>query len=104
MITMIEYEQKITFLVGRYGEEHQLIQTAEEAAELSHAAIKRHGALTDGNASADRLSLTRGALLEEIADVLIMIDQIMYAEGFTDNDVRTIAGEKLTRQIGRAGK
>ena len=39
-------------------------------------------------------------LTEEIADVLIMIEQITYAEGFED-DVRKIIDEKISRQLDR---
>lgn len=93
---MINYTDAIPYILGFYGEEKQLIQTAEEAAELAQAALKRHKAIT-GQTKHDN---TREHLAEEIADVLIMIEQITYAEGFED-DARRIIDEKISRQIGR---
>lgn len=95
------YKDGISFIAGFYGEENQLIQTAEESAELAKAAIKRYKALT-GQADnlLDVLSLTRAALIEEIADVLIMVEQIVYIEGI-ETDVRRIIDEKVDRQIAR---
>jgi NTP pyrophosphatase (non-canonical NTP hydrolase) len=95
------YKNGISFIAGFYGEENQLIQTAEESAELAKAVIKRYKALTgQADNSLDVLSLTRAALIEEIADVLIMVEQIVYIEGI-ETDVRRIIDEKIDRQIAR---
>ena len=77
---MTNYNSAIPYIAGVYGEEKQLIQTAEEAAETMVA--------------------TRKALAEEIADVLIMCEQIIYLEGFEDR-VREIIDSKIQRQIDR---
>ena len=96
---MINYNSAIPYIAGFYGEEHQLIQLAEEAAELAQAALKRHKALTE-TTPADTMVATRKALAEEIADVLIMCEQIIYLEGFEDR-VREIIDTKIQRQIER---
>lgn len=93
------YNKAIAFIVGYYGEEEQLIQTAEEASELAQAAIKRRKAL-NGYMSPDKLIATRDALAEEIADTLIMIEQIVYVEGFEEK-VKKIIDEKIKRQMDR---
>lgn len=93
---MTNYNSAIPYIAGVYGEEKQLIQTAEECSELAQAALKRHKAIT-GQTKHDN---TREHLAEEIADVLIMIEQITYAEGFED-DVRKIIDEKISRQLDR---
>ena len=90
MIDM-NYERNIALIAGYYAEEHQLIQTAEECAELAKAAIKRRNALEDIATPADRLQASRLALVEEIADVLVMIEQIIYLEG-CEGDVRRVMG------------
>lgn len=90
------YSSAIPYILGNYGEEKQLIQTAEEAAELAQAALKRHKAIA-GQTKHDN---TREHLAEEIADVMIMIEQIVYAEGF-ENDVLRIVDEKIQRQLDR---
>ena len=68
--------EKIQFIVGYYGLENQLVQTAEEAAELTKAAIKRHKALKEEDVPLEDRISTQAALVEEIADVMIMIRQI----------------------------
>lgn len=93
-------EAKIQFIVGRYGEENQLIQTAEEAAELGQASLKRRKCLVNKDAPMEERIATQALLVEEIADVIIMIDQIIYAEGVED-DVELVIDEKLNRQIER---
>lgn len=93
---MTNYSSAIPYIAGVYGEEKQLIQTAEEAAELAQAALKRHKALTTD----ETMVATREALAEEIADVLIMCEQIIYLEDFEDR-VREIIDSKIQRQIDR---
>ena len=93
---MDNYTDAIPYIANVYGEEEQLTQLAEESAELAQAALKRRkaqiGQIKYGN--------TRDALAEEIADTLIMIEQIVYLEGFED-DVRRIIDEKISRQLDR---
>lgn len=96
----MNYERNIAMIAGYYAEEHQLIQTAEECAELAKAAIKRRHALEDIATPADRLKASRLALVEEIADVLVMCEQLIYLEG-CEGDVRNVIREKLDRQVGR---
>lgn len=92
--------EKIQFIVGYYSLENQLVQTAEEAAELTKAAIKRHKALKEKDTSLEDRISTQAALVEKIADVMIMIRQIVYAEGIED-DVKLMIDEKLNRQMER---
>ena len=92
--------EKIQFIVGYYGLENQLIQAAEESAELAKAAIKRHKALKEEDTPLEERISTQAALVEEIADVMIMIRQIVYAEGIED-DVELVINEKLDRQMER---
>ena len=96
---MTNCNNAIPYIAGVYGEEHQLIQTAEECAELAQAALKRHKALTE-TTPAETMVASRKALAEEIADVLIMCEQIIYLEGFEDR-VREIIDSKIQRQINR---
>lgn len=93
---MINYTDAIPYIANVYGEEEQLTQLAEESAELAQAALKRRKA----QIGQTKYGNTRDALAEEIADTLIMIEQIVYLEGFED-DVRRIIVEKLNRQISR---
>lgn len=94
------YESAIALIEGRYGEENQLIQTAEECAELAKAAIKRYRVLAAQAPCSESLTTSRAALIEEIADVLIMIEQIVYIEDF-ENDVWKMVDHKIERQLER---
>ena len=96
----LNYEKNITFIADHYGETEQLIQTAEECSELSRAALKLRRAYVDPDADAETLRSSVAALYGEIADVLIMCEQLMYLEG-CGGDVMRIVGEKLTRQMER---
>lgn len=96
----LNYEKNITFIADHYGETEQLIQTAEECSELSRAALKLRRAYADPDADAETLRSSVAVLYSEIADVLIMCEQLMYLEG-CGGDVMRIVGEKLTRQMER---
>lgn len=97
---MVNYNNSIPYIAGVYGEENQLIQTAEEAAELAQAALKRHKCLINKNTPVEERIATCEHLAEEIADVLIMCEQIIYLEDF-ENRVREIIDSKIQRQINR---
>lgn len=96
----LNYERNIQMIAGTYGEKEQLVKTAEETAELTQAALKRRADLSDNDTSAETLRASREALIGEIADVLIMCEQLIYLEG-CEGDVLRMIDEKLTRQIER---
>ena len=77
-----------------------MVQTAEEAAELGKAAIKLRKDRMDEGTPAKELAAARFALAEEIADILIMTDQMTYVEGL-EHDVQRIMDEKIERQLER---
>ena len=100
MIDM-KFEKDIQIIACVYGEKEQLIKTAEECAELGKAALKHRAALMDSeNTSLAALFCSRKNLVGEIADVLVMIGQIIYLEG-CEGDVRKVMAEKIDRQVGR---
>lgn len=98
---------KIVFIAEHYGLSHQLMKTAEEAAELVRAAVRMLDAVQedvdDETAHADGVALARGALIEELADVLIMVEQLIC---LTDCEVavRGMMQIKLDRQMERMRK
>lgn len=98
---MINYTDAIPYILGTYGEQEQLVKLTEECGELIVSANKRRETLMrSDDKSFTEVAKSRNALAEEIADVLIMIEQITYAEGF-ENDVRKIIDEKIQRQLDR---
>ena len=90
---------KIVFIAEHYGLSHQLIQTAEEAAELIQAAVKLLHAVEDEN-NHDEIMCARGALIEELADVLIMAEQLCCLAD-CETAVRGMIQIKLDRQMKR---
>lgn len=84
---MNEHYKKIA---DHYGLRRQLWQTVEEMAELTQVICKT------GRYDMDTV---RDHLAEEVADVSIMIDQIVYLLG--DNMIAKIREEKINRQLER---
>lgn len=74
-------------IADHYGLRKQLWQTVEEMAELTQVICKT------GRYDMDTV---RDHLVEEVADVSIMIDQVIYLLG--DNRVEQIKAEKIARQ------
>ena len=83
-------EEKIKTIADHYGLENQLRQLAEECSELA----------VEANHSARRGSI-RVRLIEEIADVEIMLDQVRYLAGIQESDVLETRYYKIERQLKR---
>ena len=97
------YEQKIKQIAEYYGSNNQLIQLAEESAELTQAALKYRRARWVNPIDLETMRVTRLNLMEEMADTLIMIEQLCYLLG-CEQAVKDIVDEKLDRQLERIGK
>jgi len=85
--------EKCRRIASHYGCENQLIQLAEECGELATACLHRRR----NRKSKDTLD----NLVEEIADVLVMIEQIRIVEGIKGRTIIESIERKLDRQIGR---
>lgn len=83
-------KEKIKKIADHYGLSHQLTKTVEELNELSIECAK----------SWKKAEITT-YLIAEIADVLVMITQIMYLGKFCWKDVKEIMEYKVDRQIER---
>lgn len=82
-------------IADHYGEEHQMLKCIEEMSELSQAIIKTiHGD-----------ALHEWEYPGELADVLIMTEQLRYmydkSDGVFDGRVERFIDAKLTRQLKR---
>ena len=89
MVVRID-EEKVKQIADFYGLKNQLKQLAEECCELSVEALH----YTREKGGTERIS-------EEIADVLIMIQQIVYLLGHGYGDIEKCAEFKLDRQLSR---
>lgn len=77
-------------IISHYGERHQIIQSIQELNELSTALTRN--LLTFHN---------RENIIEEIADVLVMIDQLKSIFGITTMELNDIKFQKVARQRSR---
>lgn len=75
-------------IANHYGLEHQLVKCKEELGELIEAID----------------SANDEAIIEEIADVEIMISQIKYLRNIPDEQVDVIKQYKISRQLTRIAK
>ena len=83
-------EEKVKRIADYYGWNNQLKQLSEECSELSVEALHY---IREGK------GIER--IFEEIADVLIMINQIVYLIGHGYGDIEKYAEFKLDRQLRR---
>ena len=83
-------QKEIRQIADHYGLNNQMMQTVEEMGELTQAIVKvfRNG-----------LDNERDNLIEELADVEIMIEQLDYLLG--DNQIEKIKEYKVNRQLNR---
>ena len=85
-------DERIKIIADHYGIENQMRQLAEECSELAVEAS--HSA---------RIGTTV-KIIEEIGDVLIMVEQIVYLSGIDRKDIDECIQYKLDRQMKRMEK
>ena len=92
---MIGIDNGATLIVEHYGRQKQELQAVQELSELilllAARPDQRHYDYCEH-------------LTEEIADSLIMIEQIRIANGITDSAVKRVIEQKITRQFNRIAK
>ena len=93
-----EHMDKLRTVADRYGFDKQIIVLFEEMSELQKAVCKysRTRCGSGGNPSVQKHDIA-----EEMADVEIMVYQIMYLIGISPERVDEIIGQKLHRQLMR---
>lgn len=84
---------KVKFIADRYGLFHQLGKLNEECSELSIECIK---SINAGNVTRE--------IVQEIADVEVMIAQIKYLAGLDDALIEGAKTYKINRQLMRIQK
>lgn len=89
--------------IAKLGEENQMRQTQEELAELIVAINKYERAIkNDGHPS--YISYTRKELINEMADVLIMLDAVKKMLDIQDEEIEHFRAFKLNRLLNRLKK
>lgn len=105
-----EYESYLRMNDDRYkiadhfGFEGQSKQLIEEMAELTQAICKYFRSKGQGQPiPAYKISMVKQNIIEEIADVKLVLEQIIYLMNVED-EVQEIMNEKIERTIGRMGE
>ena len=92
--------KKLHDIAGYYGSTAQSRQCIEECAELIQAISKWDRAQSSGDTEKVKTVVSR--MVEEIADVRIMLDQLIYLYGCSE-EVDKMIDEKINRHIVRIG-
>lgn len=86
----MNHKDAIKQIARHYGFRHQAIKTAEECSELAAAMNK----LVNGEGG-------RNAVVEEMADVQIMLRQMQYLMRIDHSEISAMVDYKVNRQLGR---
>ena len=92
---MIGIDTTAKMILDHYGQQKQELQAVQELSEL----ILLLAARPDQRKADYKKNVTT-----EIADSLVMIEQIRIANEITDKEVNAVVAEKLSRQLGRIQK
>lgn len=92
---------KIEFIRDELGQEELLCQLAEEAAELSQAALKLRRAYGGVNPTPVTPKEAYENLLEECADVYLVLNVLGIDAGLPRMRISNIMDQKLDRWAGR---
>lgn len=85
----MEQRKDLEDIIKHYGREHQQLKAVEEMAELTQAIAKHLNA-------DDPIGPTLENVKEELADVKVMVDQLLIIYG--EDNVLEIVKEKIERQ------
>ena len=85
--------ESIQKILNHYGMEHQSLKCAEEMAELQVLILQ------DANSDYKKVPIVD--IVEEIADVYIMLEQVKLIYHITDDDIKRIVDYKLKRTFFR---
>ena len=89
---MIGIDETAKAILEHYGQPHQEVQAVQELSELILLLAARED---------QRKAGYKDHVAEEIADSIIMIEQIRIANGITDKEVNAWIAKKLGRQLNR---
>lgn len=99
-MTEQEIEKNIQKISDYYGLENQINKTIEECAELIRALAKLE---CSEKMNDEEYDMTIKNVIEEMADVQIMLKQMFYLLD-CEKDVKKVMAYKVNRQLKRIGK
>lgn len=94
-------EQKLQYIADHYGYDPQSRQLVEELSELIQAVCKHNRAYEELKIYTKESCAEKESIIEEMADVIIMMCQFDYLIGINANSVYEVIESKLDRQIER---
>ena len=86
--------------IAKLGEENQMRQTQEELAELI-VAINKYERAIKNDECPSYIAYTRKNIIEEMADVLIMLDAVKKILDIQDEEIKEVRDFKLNRLLNR---
>lgn len=94
---------RIKIIADKYGRNLQSTKAIEELAELQQAICKLNLSIAQNKGFEKEIQL-KGNVKEEIADVVIMINQLLYLFDIDEGHIASLIYFKLNRQIERIEK
>jgi NTP pyrophosphatase (non-canonical NTP hydrolase) len=91
---------RIKVIADKYGINLQTTKALEELAELQQAICKLNLSIAQNKGFEKEIQL-KGNVKEEIADVVIMINQLLYLFDIDEGHIASLIDFKLKRQIER---
>ena len=86
-------KKDLKLIIDYYGKASQLTMCIEEMSELTKELCKCH-----------RGMYHRNTVIEEVADVLVTLEQVKLMFGFTDSELNHIVDSKIQRTLKRMGE
>ena len=86
--------------IAKLGEENQMRQTQEELAELI-VAINKYERAIKYNGCPSYIAYIRKEVIEEMADVLIMLDAVKKILDIKDEELESVRAFKINRLLNR---
>ena len=97
-------KEKLLKIINHYGIIPQLKYFQSEVFELNEAIIRHNEIEESGLYRSSDESFAREHIIEEIADVDVMLNQFIEYYGISYNDINEIMEQKIERQLERIEK
>ena len=94
-------QKKLKRIIDNYGVNNQLRKFNEETFELQEAIIKRETEYSFCETSISMEKENLNHITEEIADVMVMLEQFKIYYNIKDMDIEEVMDKKINRQIDR---
>lgn len=96
-------KEELLKIINHYGIKHQLKYIHSEYFELDEAITQREYQAKDKK-SYELVEFEKAHIIEEIADIEVMLKQFQYYYDISDEDIEEIMKYKIQRQIERIKK